>query len=91
MENKRVIAEVENMVSDLELSLSRSKEFLKNISNYDSFSRTNRNADNILYLTECEAINEAIDKDIYDAIIRCKALSDIIESEIKSLSSRNSK
>lgn len=85
MENNRVIAEVENMVNDLESALVKSKEILGKIKGYSSFSNINKSADCILYLNETEALNESLDKKLVDTLIRCKAISDIFENEINQM------
>ncbi len=84
MENNRVIAEVENVKLDLEAALSGANDLLIKIKGYNSFNKTNKTADCVLYLTEIEEINEMIDKSIYNTLIRCRALSDILENEVKS-------
>ena len=84
MENNRVIAEVENIKTDLEAALLITNELLNKVKGYDSFSKSNKSADIIFYLSESEEKNEAVDKKLYKALIRCRALTDIFENEVKS-------
>ena len=83
MENNRVIAEVENIKTDLESALKKTNELLDKVKGYDSFSKSNKSADIIFFLLESEEKNEEIDKKLYNALIRCRALTDILENEVK--------
>lgn len=84
MENNRVITEVENIKTDLEYTLANVSRLLKKVKGYDSFKKSNKSADIVLYLLEAEELNEEIDKKLYNALIRSRALTDILENEVKS-------
>lgn len=84
MENNRVIAEISNLKLELESALSYTDVLLEKIKEYDYFSKNNKSADIILYLAEIEETNEKVDKDLYNSLIRCHALTDVLNNEIKS-------
>lgn len=84
MENNRVIAEVENIRTDLESALKKTNELLDKVKGYDSFSKSNKSADIVLYLSESEENNEEINKIIYNVLIRSRALMDVFENEVNS-------
>lgn len=84
MENSRVIAETTNMVNDIETALNIANDLLYKINGYSSFTYNNNSTDSILYLNESEELNENIEKKLYDALIRCHALTDILKIEVNS-------